>query len=115
MTNYELKYSKFLADISQQVAEFVKNSGMLQVANEKNDLLPTNQNNIIDTEISNEEIIKQPITDDQQTNDLVVECDTFENVDNNKVELVDFQEEPKINKTLLYILGAIIIYNLVRK
>lgn len=93
MNNYELSYSKFLADISEQIARFIKNA-----------YLP--ENTIYDTKDK-----KEIETENIDTNN------TFENVDNTKVELVDYKNTDNIfsdNKTLLYIVGAIIIWSLLR-
>lgn len=92
MTNYELKYSRLLADISQQIANFVQSayySGNYDTENKKE----------VETEVVD-------------TNN------TFENVDNSKVELVEYNKSSNTdltsNKTLLYIAGAIILLTLLR-
>lgn len=92
MTNYELKYSRLLADISQQVANFVQSayySGNYDIQDKKE----------VETEVVD-------------TNN------SFENVDNSKVELVEYNKSSGFdftsNKTLLYIAGAIILWTLLR-
>lgn len=92
MTNYELKYSRLLADISEQVANFIQlayYSGNYDTENKKE----------VETEVVD-------------TNN------TFENVDNSKVELVEYNKNSNTdltsNKTLLYIAGAIILWTLLR-
>lgn len=93
MTNYELKYSRLLADISEQVANFIQlayYSGNYDTENKKE----------VETEVVD-------------TNN------TFENVDNSKVELVEYNKSSGFdftsNKTLLYIAGAIIIWQLLKR
>lgn len=102
MNGYELKYSKFLADITSQVAEFIKNSYFSGDINK----------NCVYNEKS--EIVDVPTqTVENSDNQL-------DNVDLNKVEFIEFQQENEFkqllkNKTLWYILGAVFIYNLLRK
>ena len=87
MTKYELDYSQFLADITQQILEFIKNNYNVKFIEEKK-----------------EQVVKQ-----EPQNEFV-------NVDNDKVELVEYynNSQTKPNKTILYIVGAIIAYSLLR-
>lgn len=90
MKDYEIRYSKFLADMTEQIANFIQyayRSGNYDIQNQ--------------TEVETE---------------IVDTNNTFENVDNAKVELVEYNEQqPKINKTLLYVAGAIIIWQLLKR
>lgn len=91
MTNYELHYSKFLADISEKVADFIQKAYL-------------SGNIIYDKKV--EEETKTETFDN---------ISDFENVDNSKIELVEYgQQSPSINKTLLWVIGGIILYNLIR-
>ena len=81
MTNYELHYSKFLADLSEKVADFIQKAYL--------------SGNIIYDKKAEEE-------------------NKTENFDNNKVEFVDYNNTTSNNKPLLFIIGAIILYSLLR-
>lgn len=94
MNNFELKYSQFLLDISQQVSDFVKNTYFYE--------------NIDKNNVYNEQTVQEQEIPDNNI---------FSNVDNSKVELVDYNNvgiENKNNKTLLYVIGAIIVWSLLR-
>ena len=90
MTNYELHYSKFLADLSEKVADFIQK-----------------------TYISGNIIYDKKVEEENKTENFDNISD-FENVDNNKVEFVDYNNPTSNNKTLLFIIGAIILYSLLR-
>lgn len=90
MTNYELHYSKFLADLSEKVADFIQKAYL-------------SGNIIYDKKV--EEKIETENFDN---------ISDFENVDNNKVEFVDYNNPTSNNKPLLFIIGAIILYSLLR-
>lgn len=91
MTNYELHYSKFLADLSEKVADFIQKAYL-------------SGNIIYDKKVEEE---TKTETFDNVSN--------FENVDNDKVELIDYgSNNVSTNKTLLFIIGAIILYSLLR-
>lgn len=104
MKDYELKYSQFLADISSKVADFIKNNYFFE--NISKNSVYTNQEPI---NVKQEDVIET------QEPEIVNDIDTFENVDNDKVELVDFNQSKKDNKVLLYVIGAIILYSLLRR
>lgn len=90
MTNYELHYSKFLADLSEKVADFIQK-----------------------TYISGNIIYDKKVEENKTEN--FDNISDFENVDNSKIELVEYgQQSPSINKTLLWVIGGIILYNLIR-
>lgn len=100
MNKYELEYSKFLADISQKVSDFIKSNYFYE---------DINKNSVYSS---------VPETEEIQT-DTVNE---FTNVDNKKVELVEYVPEtqyniPEIlkNKKLWYVIGAIFLYKLLKK
>lgn len=99
MKRYELEYSKFLADISQNVLEFIKNNYFIDDINKNNVYYEKNQ--------------KEIETQNFNTNN------TFENVDNSKVKLVEYNKSSGFDftskKTLLYIVGAIIIWQLLKR
>lgn len=102
MTNYELEYSKFLADISQKVAEFIRNGYLYENINNKS--------------VYDEQTQKEVETQNIDTNNI------FENVDNTKVNLIEYVPETQYNiseilknKTLWYVLGAIFLYKLLKK
>lgn len=94
MTNQERKYSQFLIDITEKTIDFIKNAyfsgGGFNVENSQ-------------------------IQDEDQTG-LIENNNIFENVDNTKVELVDYNDKYNFasNKTLLYIAGAIILLSILR-
>lgn len=90
MTNYELHYSKFLADLSEKVADFIQK-----------------------TYISGNIIYDKKVEEENKTENFDNISD-FENVDNNKVEFVDYNNTTSNNKPLLFIIGAIILYSLLR-
>lgn len=90
MTNYELHYSKFLADISEKVADFIQKAYL-----------------------SGNIIYDKKVEEENKTENFDNISD-FENVDNNKVEFVDYNNSTSNNKPLLFIIGAIILYSLLR-
>ena len=90
MTNYELHYSKFLADISEKVADFIQKAYL-----------------------SGNIIYDKKVEEETKTENFDNIGD-FENVDNNKVEFVDYNNPTSNNKPLLFIIGAIILYSLLR-
>lgn len=97
MTNQERKYSQFLIDITEKTIDFIKNAylsgGGFNVENSQ-------------------------IQDEDQTG-LIENNNIFENVDSDKIEVIDYADlQPQkltINKTLFYVIGAIIIYNLLKR
>lgn len=98
MTQYELQYSKFLADISQKVVDFIKNNYPIENINK----------NSVYNEVT-------------ENNESKTENDVYD-IDNTKVELIDYVPEQDFNikdllknKTLWYIIGAIFLYKLLRK
>ena len=99
MNKYEIEYSKFLSDISQKVAEFIKNAYYTQDINKNSVYFEKSQNNNLPA-----------ITEQTQE---IIDNETFTNVDMDKVEFVDFNKN-KTNKTILYIIGVIVLYNLLR-
>lgn len=90
MTNYELHYSKFLADLSEKVADFIQKAYL-----------------------SGNIIYDKKVEEENKTENFDNISD-FENVDNNKVEFVDYNNTASNNKPLLFIIGAIILYGLLR-
>lgn len=88
MKDYEIAYSRFLADITQNIAEFITYA----YANNMN------------------------MTQDNSIEEPIVDNNVYDNVDNSKVELIDYSQlqQPTNTKTILLIVGAIILLNLLR-
>lgn len=86
MKDYEIAYSRFLADITQNIAQFITYA----YANN--------------------------MTQDNSIEEPIVDNNVYDNVDNSKVELIDYSQlqQPTNTKTILLIVGAIILLNLIR-
>lgn len=91
MTTYELKFSNLLTELTEHITEFIKTAYYKD----------------------NEFYVKQ--NQEEVETESIDFNNTFENVDNSKIELVEYgQKSPSINKTLLWVIGGIILYNLLR-
>lgn len=91
MTTYELKFSNLLIELTEHITDFIKTAYYKD----------------------NEFYVKQ--NQEEVETESIDFNNTFENVDNSKIELVEYgQQSPSINKTLLWVIGGIILYNLIR-
>lgn len=91
MTTYELKFSNLLTELTEHITDFIKTAYY--------------KDNEFYVKKNQEEVETESIDFNN----------TFENVDNSKIELVEYgQQSPSINKTLLWVIGGIILYNLIR-
>lgn len=95
MTTYELKFSNLLTELTEHITDFIKTA----YSKDNDFYVKQNQEEV------QEEIQKETLEDNSN----------FENVDNSKIELIEYgQQSPSINKTLLWVIGGIILYNLIR-